>query len=289
MRHPNLSLNGFIAIDKVSRWNAIDNCFEIKTPHALSQLAGYAKYSLADHGIVLFRGQDKHYGQMRPSLFRNIQSASTAQSRMTTSMTYIKSIYKDNAFINNTPTAACEPLLQHYGLKTRWIDVVDNIWSALWFACHSAHTVGEHGMFVNYEYNTNKYSYIYMMQFGNIVRKTYQGIYKTDSNMYIADLRIAAPSMYLRPHSQHGLLSRRSDIKNDSMMDYSDCVVLVLKILTQDAINWLGQSTLVQDRFMFPSPKYDCGYKLLIEKKLAPPECMGRINYIGAQHTRELY
>ncbi|GAA0468199.1 hypothetical protein Ade02nite_79030 [Paractinoplanes deccanensis] len=37
---------------------------------------------------------------------------------------------------SGVPRYAAEPLLQHYGIRTRWLDLVGNIWSALWFACH---------------------------------------------------------------------------------------------------------------------------------------------------------
>ena len=33
-------------MDLKSKWNEKFQCFDVETPHALSQIAGYAKYSL---------------------------------------------------------------------------------------------------------------------------------------------------------------------------------------------------------------------------------------------------
>ena len=82
--------------------------------------------------------------------------------------------------------------------------------------------------------------------------------------MRIVDLRIAAPSMYLRPHLQNGVLARRGKITDDNM-DYSDCVLL-LRFETDKALQGLGVSPLEQTNFMFPPPTVDQGYKVFLKK-----------------------
>lgn len=144
MRNPRLVLEDFQAMDLKSKWNKKFQCFDVETPHALSQIAGYAKYRLANDGAVYFRGQAREHGEMRPGLFRKVATSATADSRTRQLQDYIKQqVSSNNIFINNTPDYAYEPILQHYGLKTRWIDLVDNIWNALWFACHTARSVGK--------------------------------------------------------------------------------------------------------------------------------------------------
>lgn len=267
-------------MDGLSHWNEEEECFDIATPHALSQISGYAKYSLSDDGNVFFRGQTKHFCEMRPSLFRKVTSQGTADHRVKISRDYIKEIFSDGVFLTNTPRQSCEPLLQHYGLRTCWLDLVDNIWSALWFSCHEAQLAGTNGQYVTYTASCQSYSYIYLFQPGKEKRHEAAGIYTTQHAMKVIDLRIAAPSLYLRPHSQHGLLAMRCDLRAGKGMDYSDQVVLVLRIETTKAIDWIGNSLLMQDHFMFPSPKFDQGYMTFLDKKVSPPPVMGAFQYI---------
>lgn len=170
--------------------------------------------------------------------------------------------------------------MQHYGFRTRWLDIVDNIWSALWFACHEAHVAGKDNKFVSFEASKKEYCYVYMMQFGNAKIKKSPGVTITDKAMKVIDLRTAAPSLYLRPHSQHGLLAVRSDLSKDDDMDYIDRVVLVLKISTVKVLQWLGSSDLVQTKFMFPSPVFDQGYRILLENNIAPSAIWGCIQHL---------
>ena len=273
-------------MDGISKWDNETAFFLIETPHALSQLAGYVKYCLSSDGPVFFRGQTSHYPTMYPSLFSPMKkskqrlSPGTCIHRVTLSRNFIKEECQD-AFLTNTPQEAQEAILQHYGLKTRWLDLVDNVWSALWFATHTAHTL-KNDKYVHYEQNKEKFSYIYMLQFGKPEREVINGIHITGKGMQIADLRIAAPSTYLRPHSQHGVLAMRQDLRTGDGADYSDCVALVMQIDTEKALSWLGHSILVQDSFMFPSPKYDQGYQIFLEKQLLPPSILGCVSHIGA-------
>ncbi len=281
MLHPELSTENFTAMDRISTWDNVSLCMDIKTPHALIQLAGYAKYTLSSYGPIFFRGQTDHYDQMRPSLLREVSRVGTGQHRITQLHNYLRDIQADNAFLTNTPDASCVPILQHYGINTTWIDIVDNVWCALWFSCHSATSTGIRNSYENYDTSTNKYSYIYLMQFGNYTNTIFNGIYKTNLAMTVADLRVSAPSTYLRPHSQHALLAKRNDISTNEHMDYADCVVLVLRIETELAIQWIGNSILAKDRFIFPSPRYDDGYRLFLDKDLRPPKVLGSIKHIG--------
>ncbi|OIQ51824.1 FRG domain protein [Pseudodesulfovibrio hydrargyri] len=282
MRSQNLALSGnLIAMDKISHWDAENEIFNIETPFALCQMAGYAKYKLSKDGPVLFRGQGSNYDQMRPTLFRNVDTSSGCTARVKQSRDFIKSEECISSFLRGTPKEAFEPLLQHYGLATPWIDLVDNIWSGLWFATHSASSIKE-GRYTHYEKSKKEYCYIYMMQFGTKDKRITNGIHTTNKGMLLADLRVAAPSNYLRPHSQHGLLAMRGNLTEGTGPDYSDCVVLVMRIATQNALNWLGDSLLTKGSFMFPPPMHDPGYQVFLDNPFTPPAVMGNISIISA-------
>lgn len=207
----------------------------------------------------------------------------------------------------STSVVAYEPLLQHYGIRTTWLDLVDNIWTALWFASHTAYISGSNKQYIHYEISSQDFSYIYVLSFGkmkttlrkctkerirrlcekegnlskNIEKPTY-GFFETDDYTLI-DLRYMTPSLYKRPHSQHAILARRSAFSSDEDINYDDARVCTLRIETQCALKWLGNGILSDVHFMFPPPKYDPGYRSFLEKKIPPqPAFLGSIQYIGA-------
>lgn len=292
--------------DGYSQLNRKENVFEVYTPHVLIQIIGYIKYAYKD-GPVLFRGQGKNYPQMKPGLFRDIKNITPVSSRIDSTYKYIDQLYKKKAFLTNTPAIAYEPLLQHYGIKTTWLDLVDNIWTALWFASHSAKVAGPSGKYVHYEINNGIYSYISILYFGKMLNTKsshteekiklifdrYNQQYSPESTSQpwfietdtyrIIDLRYATPSLYKRPHAQHGLLAQRTRFSSDSDIDYSDAKVCTLKIATKSVLEWLGNGSLSSTHFMFPPPKYDSGYEKFLTRGIDPPSPMlGSIQIIGA-------
>lgn len=277
----------------------IPNLYEIYNPHGLIQLIGYAKYQNRDKGPVFFRGQTENYESMRPTLYRKIDNIGTAHRKFDKLHLYIDTI-KDKAFINNTLPISYAPILQHYGINTDWIDIVDNLWDALWFSSHQSYVNGKYGKYVSYEESTNKYSYIYIMYFGernypiskgeeerirNDCVKPGEDLAKLkppygyfETNEYcIIDLRYMAPSLYRRPHAQHALLARRKSISAQNDIKYNDTILATLRINTNLVLKWIGKGIFTESSFMFPSPAYDEGYRLLIEKAPLPPKGLGCI------------
>jgi len=292
--------------DGYSKFNREENVFEVYTPHVLIQIIGYIKFFYRD-GVVLFRGQGENYPEMKPSMFRKIKKFKSVSSRIKSLYDYINKLYKQKAFISNTPAIAYEPLLQHYGIKTTWIDLVDNIWTALWFASHSGHTTGPAEKYIHYEINKNDFSYISILHFGKLLpsrsrhtQEKIQSTFERYSQIYdsekisqssffetgsyrIIDLRYAAPSLYKRPHAQHAMLAQRTKFSSYNDLDYSDAKVCTLKIATKSALEWLGNGSLSSAHFMFPPPKYDSGYENFLTRGIDPPSPMlGSIQIIGA-------
>ena len=291
----------------LGRYDKDNNIFEICSPHVLTQLIGYAKFFFRNDGIVLFRGQSENYNAMIPSLFRESPSLISIGNKQKILKNYIKKLIDNKVFMKSTESIAYEALLQHYGIKTRYLDVVDNIWVALWFATHKAYTIGRASKYMHYEVNDNDFSYVFIMCFGhqlkNFSQKTrnelaslcrregnfnkfikypVHGFFETDLYQII-DLRCMTPSLYRRPHSQHALLARRKSFPNMSSIDYKDSIICTLKIETEMAIKWLGDGILSKVHFMFPPPMYDPGYKLFLDKGIDPDEIqLGSIQHIGA-------
>lgn len=291
----------------LGEYDAVSNTFKVYSLHVLTQLIGYAKFFYRNSGPVLFRGQSRDYGAMIPSLFRGSHSIRSVTKRQGDITKYVNKLIEQRVFIKRTESIAYEALLQHYGIKTRWLDLVDNIWIALWFATHEAFSIGSASKYIHYEINKNEYSYIYIMYFGKniqkISRKTKSmlarlcrkedafnkfiqtpnhGYFETDSYQII-DLRYMTPSLYQRPHSQHALLVRRKSFPDIAHVNYQDSIIGVLEIETELALKWLGDGALSEVHFMFPPPTYDPGYKRFLDKNIDPDIIeLGSIQHIGA-------
>lgn len=286
------------SVNGESSYNQLKNVMDIKTPEALTQIIGYVKYVCSSEKTgkdvrVYFRGQTKHHCRggipsLSPSLFRKIQSKETANKRVQDLNEFLQK--SDKIFLGkekndkNTkkndqqyafPKSLRKPVLQQYGMCTDWLDVVDNVWTALWFASHSTQisqkkddkqSVRKTTKFEYYQPSTEKYSYVYLITLENLVFKG-AGFFEektTCSPMEIVDLRVGLPSIYLRPHSQHGLMLRRKAMEKASDINYQDHLALVLRIETKKILEWLGTSPLTSFRYLFPSPVFDLGYGILL-------------------------
>lgn len=100
------------------------------------------------------------------------------------------------------------------------------------------------------------------------------GIYFGE-NTYTIDLRKNLPSTFLRPCSQHGWIVRG---KHDSF-DFGERIACVIRISVSLVDEMLGHGSLVSVNNFFPSPEYDQGYHVLLERQIDSP--------IPAQKNRE--
>lgn len=259
--------------------------YHITIMHQLTQFVGYVKYLNRKMGSVYFRGQTSLYldslgiGQLKPSLFRQSKRiGSTLQSFNEAMNPIIEEIFPIKNFRNMYPPNEYPyaykfrmdtiiPLLQHYGIMTQWIDIVDNLWIALWFASHKAdvrHTRGGN-------YSTDYILFSDCME-GNgyllllAADATYEpipGVIEGDDTR-ICDMRKAVPSVFLRPHAQHALMLKKRDISFES--DYSDRIVGIAEVPCKLAREWIGSSSLLTVQSLFPPAFYDIGYSKLLSE-----------------------
>nr|WP_275253676.1 FRG domain-containing protein [Achromobacter xylosoxidans] len=264
--------------------------YHVHDPHALVQAAGYLKHIHGCNGgeHIFFRGESKLYGTLSPTLYRGI-SSSAAQSRRTNLLkSAIDSARKTNGIFANLDKSAYEPLLQHYGLKTSWLDVVDNIWVALWFSCHRAYAVGPVNEYLHFEQRTEAkdpggFAYVLLVSAdARPVKRSPPGVV-IGNDTELIDLRVAAPSIFLRPHAQHGLLMRmRGESRGMRPMDYSPQIRGVIRINLADALGWLGHGKMLGIHGLFPPPYYDQGYDILLRSGISGSREIGSIHHIGS-------
>lgn len=249
--------------------------FHAPTPHTFIQAAGYLKHTRArKHGKgVFFRGQTCLYPKMAPTLLRGITDGPTSVKRRATMKAFIDSVVFDRKAMRAVPPFCHEALLQHYGVKTTWLDVVDNIWVALWFACHRALTIGRSQEYLHFERrplrnsceDDDQFAYVALLESAYFSSVEDEPGHWRDDRSETIDLRIAAPSQFIRPHAQHGILIRRLSHKGLPVCDFSPLLVGVIRVELRDALDWIGSATTLSSHSLFPPAFYDYGYRELLE------------------------
>ena len=274
--------------------------YTIKSFHTLTQFIGYGKYLNRSIGNVYLRGQNSLYdGRLSPSLLRSElvigenPLTKTPDEAMQRSNAKFKDIncakrilhYKHNIKISAQKTKhfqnwepdKLEPLLQHYGIKTHWIDVVDNTWIALWFATHQSKSIiADNREYIHLFENTES-PYAFLLLIGSDALKEdpiHPGLYTGPTTVQV-DLRKAVPSYFLRPHAQHAIMLRKNSQDHNTFRDYTDQIIGIAKIAVSDVLQWIGQTGLLSVQSLFPPPYYDTGYtNLLNEYKITEPLIM---------------
>lgn len=251
------------------------NVYQIETVHDLTQFIGFGKYKNNKVGNVFLRGQTSLYdGSIIPSLYRGKTSLDSITSKYDIR---IKNIINTVKHFNKYDKLVFEPLIQHYGIKTPWIDVVDNVWVALWFALHQAKTLTINSReYVYYFDNKNEFSYIYLLASDALQETDHSGVYVGEETKLV-DLRKSLPSFFLRPHAQHAYMLRKSE---PYPADYSNLIVGVAKTPTRIGMKWLGNNEFLTLSSLFPAAYLDSGYAVML--KQIPEEDASNVNVYGS-------
>lgn len=243
--------------------------YRISSYHTLVQYIGYAKYLNRNIGNVYLRGQHKMYDSLIPSIFRNISNSGGFSNRNQHIGQFVAQCAQKMKFIADLDNIVREPVLQHYGIGTRWIDLVDNVWVALWFGIHEWHTqiyAREYKNVVPRKGGPNEYMYLLLVCSDGVNEDNHiPGLYK-GKDTYTVDLRKAAPSIFLRPHAQHALLMRSRHLETVEDSDLADRIVGIAKISVDDCVEWIGTNGLTSARCLFPPANFDHGYGVLLEQ-----------------------
>lgn len=259
--------------------------YEVYSVHALNQLIGYAKFINRSYGDVYYRGESKLHDALRPSIFRGRSTTSAVEglnkliktiANDTKMQHQLKLDTSDSFSTFNT----IEALIQHYGVKTRYLDVVDNHWVALWMGLYKNETVKQIYNYCHYVKRTipiidainqqkildeDLYQYILLIAVPGHSERINNGIYVSDRIIEL-DLRQALPSIFLRPHAQHGLVIRKKQYNTANETDMADHVIGIIKIRIDCAQEWLGEGKLLTQENLFPAPSYDFGYDMLLSR-----------------------
>ena len=81
-------------------------------------------------------------------------------------------------------------------------------------------------------------------------------------------MRKSLPSVFLRPHAQHGIVVRRKLANETQAADYdmSSQVIGILRMRVDRVKSWLGDGDLLSQANLFPPPTADYGYDILLSR-----------------------
>lgn len=260
----------------------------VRDPQGLFSIAGYLKHVHAkeDSEGVYFRGQRKIYGALQPTLFREIKTQKSREHREIALKNAVSHIERTGGIFDKFGDYAHEALLQHYGIATTWMDLVDNVWVALWFACNRAIISGREKDHMHFERRIpspeEQFAFILLVGVDIAGRNRYRPGYFYGLKTELIDLRMAAPSVFLRPHAQHGLLFRQKSVAGAGRsLDYSSQIRGIIAVELSRALSWLGEGQMVSAHSLFPPPYYDAGYDILLNTPMMLSESIGNILHVS--------
>lgn len=208
----------------------------------LGLVTGIYRYKLKDKPVALFyRGQVKDY-PVSASLFRKAKN----KNERAAAIAWEKEILSElkPLFDPKGTDDEREALAQHYGLHTRFIDVADNIQTAIWFAY-------DWQMKSECKYDDDV-GYISIL-----------GI-PTDDGGTIMDLR-RKPSQWLRPHVQQAFVYRAIEPeKEGGCINRFHIATLIIPRSLMRA--WSNYDCLGHDTF-YPPESHDAGLRFWLEAK----------------------
>ncbi len=213
---------------------------EAKT--GVARVIGEAKREAQPSGRVFVRGQTSHHEAMLPSLFRE-STADRATLRAAEAALISKIQQEIQVARFRSPTIGA--LLQHYGFRTTWLDAVDNLFVACWFAGHNLSA--ENGGLFRARRSKDSFGWLFVL--------------RPTVGSPVVDLRAEHHPLSARPHVQHGV-SIPGDASDDP--DLRRFVIATLRI----PVEGLTGGRLLEASFLFPGASVDHTLRLLLKHRV---------------------
>ena len=145
-------------------------------------------------------------------------------------------------------------VLQHYGIRTPWLDVVRNLQTAIWFATHELDPIQNIWRPIPNE----KHGWISLYSHGPRERCG------SSDSLVIGDLWGDQSSRHFRPHAQQGLsLAMQGDSAPcpSGKQDFNDYRIAQVRFL--NSTEWGLCGSMFTPAFLFPSDNQDSSLKKL--------------------------
>ena len=210
-------------------------------------LAAFVAFCSETHREVFLRGCTRHYGQSVPSLFRDNFGEQCDNGTLSKRWSaYQKLLNELNSGLKGIRWTRDKrgAVLQHYGIRTPWLDLVRNLYTAIWFANHEFETRGSCRVAVP---SKQRYGWIslYMKREG-------------ENSPIVGDLWSEQSSRHLRPHVQQGMsLAMQNDNAQSPQSKQDFKKYQVAEVRFPNSKQWRLHGHMFSTRFLFPSPEHD--------------------------------
>jgi hypothetical protein len=231
----------------------------IDDPRILAGFAGYLKFQVINKwpkSKVFYRGQAKNHKSMIPKLLRdsangvkvdnnriNIRYEAYRELAKETPNIYYKSYRFERENL--------DPILQHYGIHTHWLDLVDNLYTAIWFATRQ--TIVDRNGQTHYTRSNENHGWIYFIATRN----------DDGEDLEYYDLRERHSSLSLRLHVQHGISTTRKNVEKWTLTNRFLDNFIIATVKFPNSELWDLKGDIFKMEYLFPNGDFDNTYKYL--------------------------
>ena len=218
-------------------------------------LASFVAFCSRPSTRVVFRGSTDRHQHSVPSLFRDEHDQQCSNDELNARWRAYRCLIdelhhqlKDRPRWKNRATMGA--ILQHYGIKTPWLDVVRNLYTAIWFATHEVDTCGSR-LVVSWSDKTHGHIAMYCLE--------------SDTSLKLVDLWDNDSSRHLRPHAQHGLSLAKQCDDADTLSEQQDFrePYRIAQVCFPNSLKWALCGHMFSCEFLFPDPERDDSLKQL--------------------------
>jgi len=225
---------------------------DVSEPAVLANFFAFCKTSSRGRGRSVFlRGQNQRHLTMVPSLFRSSSSLRLPTQRWAA---YRKFLQQLPACVQGTRFTRRNlgAVLQHYGFRTPWLDVVDDLHAAIWFALHQCESVGPRCV---YRRTPDAYGWVVVIA--------------VPPTGHVQNLREEQSSRNTRCNVQQGysLAMQYDDVREPHIeQDFMDSVVGMVRI--PNCERWHLRGFRGSETYFFPPPDHDDTYRQLLKPEV---------------------
>ena len=234
-------------------------------------LASFVAFCSQPGTRVVFRGSTDRHQFSVPSLFRDDHGKQCNNDEFKRRWRAYRCLVdelhhqlKGRARWNGRATLGS--ILQHYGIRTPWLDIVRNLYTAIWFATHEVETRGGR-LAISLSDRTCGHIAMYCPELDTCLR--------------LVDLWDNDSSRHLRPHAQHGLsLAKQCDVADapSEQQDFRE-PYRIAQVCFPNSLKWALCGYMFSPGFLFPDPEHDDSLKQLCCSRIE-----NTLTKVGRQH-----
>lgn len=219
---------------------------ELSEPAALASFISYCRGPGNEDRRVYLRGQTSRPTEMLPSLFRNCDGHPSRCARFDAYRAFLKKLPRrvtGNRFSRQNFGA----VLQHYGFHTPWLDVLDDVHAAIWFALHARRIIKGQ---VKYQRTSCDAGWVLLLS--------------VPPGVQCQNLRETQSSRNVRCHVQQGYsLAMQSDDK-DLALHQDFAPMVVGRVQVPNDKRWHLRGFRATQGYLFPGKTVDDTYQQLL-------------------------